>query len=63
MQPPYQKLVHQLRSCYPGTRDREAHKVWQAAVYRAAGKVQDVEREVFIYMCLSAHASACGNGA
>jgi hypothetical protein len=53
----YQQLVQQLRASYPGTQDREAHLAWQNAVYREAQKVQEVEREVFVSMCLAARAS------
>lgn len=52
----YQELVQRLRSSYPGTRNLESYRAWQATVYREANKVQHVEREVFVYMCLSARA-------
>jgi hypothetical protein len=59
----YQELIQQLRSSYPGTRNLESHKAWQASVYREANKVQDMEREVFVYMCLSARALSPDSGA
>lgn len=59
---PYQELVKQLRSSYPGKRDLESHRAWQAAVYREANKAQYVEREVFVYMCLAAQTSDRGDG-
>ncbi|MET0657171.1 MAG: hypothetical protein ABW110_03310 [Steroidobacteraceae bacterium] len=61
MQAPYHQLIQELRSRYPGTRNPNAHKAWQEAVYQEASKVQDVGREVFVYMCLSAQGTSCGN--
>jgi hypothetical protein len=61
MQPTSQHLIQSLQARYPGTQDPSAQKAWQDAVYRAANNVDDIGREVFLYLCFSVRGRSSGN--